>query len=111
MGNRAPPVKQQDARGSTSWAIIRWRYNLNIIVYFIQPTRADVCSEDMSADLPPQPRARDAAGYIAELTADLARLARESGFKELAYLLEVARLEAGMKAGRAVGPRRPDEQR
>jgi hypothetical protein len=63
-------------------------------VYSIQPKRADVCSENMSADLPPQPRARDAAGYIAELTADLARLARESGFKELAYLLEVARLEA-----------------
>jgi hypothetical protein len=65
----------------------------------------------MSADLPPQPRARDAAGYIAELTADLARLARESGFKELAYLLEVARMEAEMKAGRTVGPRPPDEQR
>jgi hypothetical protein len=65
----------------------------------------------MSAELPPQARARDAASYIAELTADLARLARENGFKELAYLLEVARLEAEMKAGRAVGPRPPDEQR
>jgi hypothetical protein len=65
----------------------------------------------MSANLPPQPRARDAAGYIAELTADLARLARENGFKELAYLLEVARMEAEMKAGRTVGPRQPDEQR
>jgi hypothetical protein len=65
----------------------------------------------MSADLPTQARARDAAGYIAELTADLARVARENGFKELAYLLEVARLEAEMKAGRAVGPRPPEEQR
>jgi hypothetical protein len=65
----------------------------------------------MSADLPPQPRERDAANYIAELTADLARLAREIGFKELAYLLEVARMEAEMKAGRAVGPRPPDDQR
>jgi hypothetical protein len=71
----------------------------------------DVCSEDMSADLPLQSRGRDAAGYIAELTADLARLARENGFKELAYLLEVARLEAEMKAGRTVGPRLPDDQR
>jgi hypothetical protein len=65
----------------------------------------------MSADLPLQPRARDAASYIAELAADLARLARENGFKELAYLLEVARMEAEMKAGRTVGPRRPDDQR
>jgi hypothetical protein len=64
----------------------------------------------MSADFPP-PRARDAASYIAELAADLARLARENGFKELAYLLEVARMEAEMKAGRTVGPRAPDEQR
>ena len=65
----------------------------------------------MSADLPTQPRARDAAGYIAELAADLARLARENGFTTLAYLLDVARLEAEMKAGRAVGPRPPEEQR
>jgi hypothetical protein len=65
----------------------------------------------MSTDLPTQTRARDVAGYIAELTADLARVARENGFKELAYLLEVARLEAEMKAGRAVGPRPPEEQR
>jgi hypothetical protein len=64
----------------------------------------------MSADLPPKSGTRDAAGYIAELSADLARLARESGFKQLAYLLEVARMEAEMRAGRAVGPRPPDEQ-
>jgi hypothetical protein len=86
-------------------------YNLNR-VYLNSSTEArDACSEAMSANLPLQPRARDAAGYIAELTADLARLARENGFKELAYLLEVARLEAEMKAGRAVGPRPPEEQR
>ena len=65
----------------------------------------------MSANFSPQSRERDAANYIAELTADLARLARENGFKELAYLLEVARMEAEMKAGRAVGPRPPDEQK
>jgi hypothetical protein len=63
----------------------------------------------MSADLPPQPRARENAGYIADLTADLARLARENGFKDLANLLEIARMEAEMKAGRAVGPRPPEE--
>jgi hypothetical protein len=86
-------------------------YNLNCVYLNYSTDARDVCSEDMSADLPHQPRARDAAGYIAELTADLARLARESGFKELAYLLEVARMEAEMKAGRIVGPRPPDEQR
>jgi hypothetical protein len=59
----------------------------------------------MSADLPPQSRAREAATYIAELTSDLARLARENGLPELAYLLEVARLEAEMSAGKVVGPR------
>ncbi len=62
----------------------------------------------MSADLPPHPRARAAANYIADMTADLAVMARENGFKELAYLLDVARLEAEMKGGRAVGPRAPE---
>jgi hypothetical protein len=36
---------------------------------------------------------------------DLARLARENGLTELAYLLDIARLEAEMNAGRAVTPR------
>jgi hypothetical protein len=83
-------------------------YNQNSLCLNYSTEARDVCSEDMSADLPPHPRARDAAGYIAELTADLARVARENGFKELAYMLEVARLEAEMKAGRAVGPRPPE---
>jgi hypothetical protein len=59
----------------------------------------------MSADLPTQSRAREAATYIAELTSDLARLARENGLTELAYLLDIARLEAEMNAGKAVTPR------
>jgi len=62
----------------------------------------------MSADLPSQSRAREAATYIAELTSDLARLARENGLSELGYLLDVARLEAEMSAGKTVGPR-PDD--
>jgi hypothetical protein len=61
----------------------------------------------MSADLPPQSRAREAATYIAELTSDLARLARENGLSALAYLLDVARLEAELNAGKVVAPR-PD---
>jgi hypothetical protein len=66
-----------------------------------------VCSEDMSANLSPQSRAREAATYIAEITSDLARLARDNGFSELAYLLDLARLEAEMTAGRTVASR-PD---
>jgi hypothetical protein len=54
----------------------------------------------MSSDLPPH-RAREAAIYIAELASDLAGLARESGFFELAHLLDVARLEAETVATRA----------
>jgi hypothetical protein len=64
-----------------------------------------VCSEDMGANLSPQSRAREAATYIAELTSDLAKLARGSGFSELAYLLDIAHLEAELNAGRSVAPR------
>jgi hypothetical protein len=64
-----------------------------------------VCSEDMGADLSPQSRAREAATYIAELTFDLAKLARSSGLSELAYLLDIACLEAEMNAGRSVASR------
>lgn len=37
---------------------------------------------------------KEVAGYIAELTGDLAVLARRSGHETLAYLLDIARLEA-----------------
>ena len=59
----------------------------------------------MTTNLSPQSRAREAATYIAELTFDLARLARDNGFSELAYLLDLARLEAEMNAGRTVASR------
>lgn len=36
----------------------------------------------------------ETAAYIAELTGDLALLARRNGFDTLAYLLDIARLEA-----------------
>jgi hypothetical protein len=62
----------------------------------------------MSANPSPQSRARQAATYIAELTSDLAKLARDNGFSELAYLLDVARLEAEMTAGRPVAPHRSE---
>ena len=37
---------------------------------------------------------KEVAAYIAELTGDLAVLARRSGHETLAYLLDIARLEA-----------------
>lgn len=47
---------------------------------------------------PHQPNFRagavETAAYIAELSGDLALLARRSGFDTLAYLLDIARLEA-----------------
>jgi hypothetical protein len=62
----------------------------------------------MSANPSPQSRARAAATYIAELTSDLAKLARDHGFSELAYLLDVARLEAEMTASRSQAPHRSE---
>jgi hypothetical protein len=37
---------------------------------------------------------KEVAGYIAELSGDLAVLARRHGHETLAYLLDIARLEA-----------------
>jgi hypothetical protein len=36
----------------------------------------------------------EAAAYVAELTADLARIARRHGLDTLGYILDMARLEA-----------------
>jgi hypothetical protein len=47
-----------------------------------------------------------AAEYIADMTRDLATLARRNGLDTLAYLLDIARLEAE-NAGRS--DRRPDD--
>jgi hypothetical protein len=62
----------------------------------------------MSSAVPLEPRAREAASYIAELASELARLAREHGLSGLAYLLDIARLEAEMNSGKAVEPQ-PDK--
>ena len=43
-----------------------------------------------------------AAEYVADLTGDLARIAREHRLHTLGYLLEMARLEAQTLAGRAM---------
>ena len=54
--------------------------------------KSDLAREDLSLD-PPASRAETAA-YIADLSAHLATLARRQGFDALAYLLDMARLEA-----------------
>jgi hypothetical protein len=45
-----------------------------------------------------------AAGYIAEMSRDLAVLARRNGLDTLAYLLDIARLEAE-SAEKSAGPK------
>ena len=47
-----------------------------------------------------------AANYVAEMTRDLATLARRNGLDTLAYLLDIARLEA---EGSTKTTRRPDD--
>jgi len=49
----------------------------------------------MAADPPPDLAEREsAAAYLAELTGDLAKLARRHGLDVLGYLLDMAHLEA-----------------
>jgi len=48
--------------------------------------------------------AQEAAAYVAELAADLARIARDHRLDTLCYLLEMARLEARNVADRISGP-------
>lgn len=59
----------------------------------------EVSAKDSPA---PEPMGRPkAAAYIAALSADLVNLARENGLDTLAYLLDMARLEAANTAGNA----------
>jgi len=52
-------------------------------------------NQPVSASLPGHPGARsEAAQYVAELTGDLAVLARRHGLTTLGYILDMARLEA-----------------
>jgi hypothetical protein len=45
---------------------------------------------------------RQRAEYIAEMTAGLAKMARDEGLHMLAYILDVAKLEAEECSGRAI---------
>ncbi|GGF55924.1 hypothetical protein GCM10007301_14470 [Azorhizobium oxalatiphilum] len=49
--------------------------------------------------------AEDYAAYVAAMTGEMARIARGHGFRTLAYLLEIVRLEA-RSIGRTVPPNR-----
>jgi hypothetical protein len=51
------------------------------------------------------PGPRDTAAYVAELTAELSKLASGAGLDVLAYLLDMARLEA-TKSVRGLSPDR-----
>ena len=51
----------------------------------------------MSRDVPPKPDLIDraaAAAYVAELSSELAAIARRHGLDTLSYILDIARLEA-----------------
>jgi hypothetical protein len=49
----------------------------------------------MRIEPPPEPADREAAAaYLAELTGDLAAIARRHGLDALGYLLDMAKLEA-----------------
>jgi len=53
------------------------------------------------ARLPRNPTTQDAADYIAQMSSELAVMARSSGFDLLAYLLEMVVLEANTVAKRS----------
>lgn len=50
-----------------------------------------------------QARPEEVAAYIAVLTAEMVRLARKHKLSELAYLLDLARLEAAERSPKASG--------
>ncbi len=49
----------------------------------------------------PDARAEDVAGYIADMSGDLSAMARSAGLDLLAYFLDMAVMEARIRAGRA----------
>jgi hypothetical protein len=49
----------------------------------------------------------DAAAYVAELSADLARIARRHGLDTLGYILDMARLEAQRTSEHSEGSSHP----
>lgn len=65
----------------------------------------EAASASAGAEPPSSPSAQEAAGYVAELTSELANLARGVRLDFLAYLLDVAQLEAANRA-RAERPTR-----
>ena len=53
----------------------------------------------------PVPSRSDTARYIEEMAGELSHLARSSNLELLAYLLDIARLEARKNTGRVSAPR------
>jgi hypothetical protein len=50
--------------------------------------------QTLARDVEPADSPSEAAGYIASLTGELARMARGHGLETLGYILDMARLEA-----------------
>ncbi len=61
-------------------------------------------SFDMGHQSPDEDEREAAAAYVADLSRELAILARRHGFAALGYILEMARLEAENAARHANGP-------
>jgi hypothetical protein len=72
-----------------------------MLAYAISTARSgwEAVMQDSAKRSPAGPR--EAAAYVAELTGDLARIARQHRLDALGYLLDMARLEAQQVAGAA----------
>jgi len=70
-----------------------------------QPSAKAASAPSRPERVPTTDAEQDAALYMAMMTRDLAKMARSHGFHTLAYLLEIARLEAETISGTAApGP-------
>lgn len=61
--------------------------------------------------LPPDAARKEIAAYVSALVESLARMSRRGGMPTLAYLLDIARLEAETHARAADDESRPSEKR
>ncbi len=67
----------------------------------------ETAEADETDSMAPPPSQQHTASYIADLTTELSQLARTSGLDILAYLLDIAQLEASSTARRHMpGPGR-----
>lgn len=85
----APATPQARSRGLWMAAID------GLYTYVLQPEPSGMAVRNQNVEAAPGSRApKDVADYIATLSRDLSDLARRNDFVTLAYLLDMARLEA-----------------